>query len=51
MLGMRNIFHSVLSSRSFVHLTHASFTNVSEIRELGISILKCTLGEARHYAN
>ena len=51
MLGMRNIFHSVLSSRSFVHLTHASFTNVSEIRELAISILKCTLGEARHYAN
>ena len=51
MLGMRNIFHSVLSSRSFVHLTHASFTNLSVIRELGVSILKCTLGDPRHHAN
>ena len=51
MLSMRSTFHSVLSSHPFVHLTHASFINLSEIRELSVSILKCTLGEPGHHAN
>ena len=51
MLRMRNTFHSVLSSRPFVHLTYVSFTNLSEKTELGVFILKCTLGEPGHHAN
>ena len=51
MLSMRSTFHSVLSSHPFVHLTNASFINLSEIRELSVSILKCTLGEPGHHAN
>lgn len=51
MLRMRNTFHSVLSSRPFVHLTYVSFTNLSEKTELGVSILKCTLGDPGHHAN
>lgn len=50
MLGLGNTFHSVLSlSCSFVYLAHACITKVSkvrEIRELGISVLKCILGYA-----
>ena len=51
MLRMRSTFHSVLSSHPFVHLTHASFINLSEIRELSVSILKCTLGQPGHHAS